>query len=389
MRVLGMISGTSHDGIDTAVVDFALQDDRLHGVVVAVGSTPYTGALRSSLVAALPPGQLDFAEVCRLDTLVGQAFAEVAKSVQDDLDGPLDLICSHGQTMFHWVDRHRALGTLQIGQSAWIAETTGAPVLSDLRIRDIAAGGQGAPLVSGMDLLLMGDLPGHPAALNLGGIANMTVRDGENGSYAYDLGPANALIDAAMMSLYELPYDADGRRGSAGSVDTGLLAALLAEPYYRQGLPKTTGKELFHQGYLANFYARFVDADGDNLIATLTALTAQVVAAEVIAAKVDTLLVSGGGFSNPTLMGMIQDLSPAVQINSTQVLGAPPDAKEAIGFALIGWQSMHGLAGAVPGCTGASGPRILGTLTAGGGPLRLPEPLTTPPGSLKLSAGKS
>lgn len=389
MRILGMISGTSHDGIDTAVVDFALRDGRLHGAVVAIGSTPYSDVLRGSLIAALPPGKLDFAEVCRLDTLVGQAFAEVAKSVQDDLDGPLDLICSHGQTMFHWVDGHRALGTLQIGQSAWIAETTGTPVLSDLRIRDIAAGGHGAPLVSGMDLLLMGDLPGHPAALNLGGIANMTVRDGENGPYAYDLGPANALIDAAMLSLYGVAYDTDGRRGSVGSVDSGLLAALLAEPYYRQDLPKTTGKELFHQGYLASFRGRFPDVDGDDLIATLTALAAEVVAAEVIAAKVDTLLVSGGGFANPTLMGMIEDLLPAVQVDSTQVLGAPPDAKEAIAFALIGWQSVHGLAGAVPGCTGASGSRILGTLAAGHGPLRLPESVPTPPGSLELSVGKS
>ncbi len=385
MKVLGMISGTSHDGIDTAVVDFHVHEKRLLGEIVSVGSTPYSDSLRSSLVAALPPGQIDFAEVCRLDTLVGQAFASAAASVQSGLPDPLDLICSHGQTMFHWVDGQRALGTLQIGQSAWIAETTGVPVLSDVRIRDITAGGQGAPIVSGMDLMLMGSLPGHPAALNLGGISNMTVRDGSNGPYAYDLGPANALIDAAMLSLHGLGYDADGRRGASGRVHIGLLNALLAEPYYRLPLPKTTGKELFNGAYLEAFLADFPELDSDDLIATLTALTAEVVAADVAQAGIDTLLVSGGGYANPTLMKMIAQRLPQVRVTSSQELGAPPAAKEAIAFALIGWQTAHGLAGAVSGCTGASGARILGAMTPGIGPLQLPSPLAVGPESLTLS----
>lgn len=388
MRVLGMISGTSHDGIDVAAVDFALRDGVLHGTVGHTGSTPYPDELRARLMRALPPAALTFGEVCELDTLIGQAFAEAATDAVRRTGG-VDLICSHGQTVFHWVDGRRALGTLQIGQPAWIAERTGVPVVADVRIRDVVAGGQGAPLVSMMDILLLAGLPGRPAALNLGGIANMTVLrpPGGGAPVAYDTGPANALIDAAAVRFSggRQRYDADGRLAAAGRVDQRLLADLLAEPYYRLAAPKTTGKELFHAGYLERALAAHPRLSGADVAATVTALTAETVAAQVREYEVDTLVASGGGCANPTLMRMLRERLAGVRLTTTDDFGAPSDAKEAIAFALIGWHTAHGLSGTVPSCTGAAGARVLGAVLPGAGPLRLPEPLPAAPAALRLT----
>ncbi|MFI7614270.1 anhydro-N-acetylmuramic acid kinase [Nonomuraea terrae] len=386
MRVLGMISGTSHDGIDVAVVDFELVGSTLEGRVGHTASTPYPDALRSRLIAALPPAPTTLAEVCELDTLIGQTFAEAAAAAIA-AGGPVDLVVSHGQTVYHWVEGAHALGTLQIGQPAWIAERTGTPVLSDVRIRDITAGGHGAPLVSVLDGLLLGGREGGAGALNLGGISNMTVvRDGE--LYAYDLGPANALIDAVVTSrgLHPRGFDEDGRIAASGRVDARLLEVLLEEPYYRLAPPKSTGKELFHLAYveqaLATAGVRPSDAD---LVATLTELTVRTVADGVRAAGVAALVVSGGGCRNPVIMDGLRGALPGVEVGPSDDLGAPADDKEAIAFALIGWLSAHGLPGTAPGGTGARGPRILGTLTPGSGPLALPAPVAEPPRSLVLS----
>lgn len=385
MNVLGMISGTSHDGIDAALIEFDLQGGTLHGTVLHTATTPYAAGLRDHLLRALPPGQLQFADVCQLDTLIGQAFAEVAATAIAR-SGPVDLICSHGQTVYHWVDGQRALGTLQLGQPAWIAERTGTPVVADVRIRDITAGGQGAPLVSQLDTLLLADLPGFPAALNLGGIANMTVLRGPRGPFAYDIGPANTLIDAAVVSsgAGTLGYDEGGRLAAAGLVDTGLLGELLREPYYALPAPKTTGKELFNGDYLATALARHAGLRPEDVVATVTALTAETVASEVRRHAVDALVVSGGGWANSTLMWMLRERLAGVTIRPSTDFGAPTDAKEAIAFALIGWHAAHGLPSVVPSCTGARAARILGAIVPGAGPLRLPAPLAEPPRALRL-----
>ncbi|MGA4992874.1 anhydro-N-acetylmuramic acid kinase [Nonomuraea bangladeshensis] len=391
MRILGMISGTSHDGIDVAVVDFTPEGEVLRGRVGHTASTPYPAELRARLLAALPPAPVTLAEVCVLDTLIGQCFAEAAAAAIE-AGGPVDLIVSHGQTVFHWVEEAHARGTLQIGQPAWIAERTGVPVLSDVRIRDITAGGHGAPLVSVLDGLLLGGLENGAAALNLGGISNMTVlREGR--LYAYDIGPANALIDAVVTArgLDPRGYDAGGAIAASGRVHPGLLAALLDEPYYRLAPPKSTGKELFHLGYVEAALASLPEGgtDGEvsdaDLVATLAELTVRTVAADVRAAGVATLVVSGGGCRNPVIMDGLRAALPGVRVSPSDAYGAPADDKEAIAFALIGWLSAHGLPGTVPGGTGASAPRVLGTLTPGAGPLVLPAPVTTPPRSLVLA----
>lgn len=385
MRVLGAISGTSHDGIDVAVVDFALSSGHLSAKIEHHTSIPYSPSLRDRLVAALPPAQTTLAEIGMLDTLIGQEFAAAVLAAVAQ-SGPVDLVCSHGQTVFHWIENGRAKGTLQIGQAAWIAEATGAPVVSDLRSRDIAAGGEGAPLVSVLDTLLLAGIPGTRAALNLGGISNMTVV-GAGEPVAYDIGPANALIDAAVIATAAHPagYDVGGALAAAGSVDQALLAVLLDEPYYALPSPKSTGKELFHDRYLR----AALDRSGRqprpvDLIATLTELTVRTVADQVLAQGIGTLAASGGGSHNTVLMAGLSRALPGVRVTTTDELGVPVDAKEAIAFALIGWLTAHGLPGSIASCTGARQARVLGTITPGAAPLRLAEPLAVAPESLSV-----
>ncbi|MBO9627472.1 MAG: anhydro-N-acetylmuramic acid kinase [Microbacterium sp.] len=385
MRVLGLLSGTSHDGIDVTVVDFTESDGALHGTVLHDDSIPYDPALRARLIAALPPAQTTLAEVCELDTLIGQVFADAAAAAVASV-GDVDVVCTHGQTVYHWVEAGHALGTLQIGQPAWIAERVGAPVVSDVRIRDITAGGHGAPLVSFLDELLLRGRPGVSAALNLGGIANITVVAAD-GLSAYDVGPANALIDAVVVAegLNDRGYDADAAIARAGTVDEDLLAALLADPYYALPAPKSTGKEHFHLDYVrAHTTGR--DLAPADLVRTLTELTVRTVAQDVRAAGIDYLAVSGGGCRNPLIMQGLRDALPGVEVVLADELGASADGKEAMLFALIGWCTMHGVPAVFPGATGAHAPRILGTITPGTGPLRMPEPVERVH-SLTLTAG--
>ena len=386
MRVLGMISGTSMDGIDAAVVDFDLDGATLHGRVLLAGTTPYPADVRTHLAAALPPAATSLEEVCRLDTAVGQAFAAVAAAAATAVGG-VDLVVSHGQTVFHWVEGGHALGTLQIGQPAWIAERVGAPVLSDVRIRDVAAGGHGAPLVSYLDSLLLAGRGGTAAALNLGGIANITVLRPDGTLVAYDTGPANALVDAVVAAdgLDPAGFDTDGRIAAAGRVDEALLAVLLDDPYYRLPPPRSTGKEHFHLPYVRDAVRRAgTDPTPEDLVRTLTELTVRTVADEVRRQGATFLATSGGGCHNPVLVDGLRAALPGVAVVPADSLGAGTDDKEAIAFALIGWCTAHGLPGTVPAGTGASGARILGTLTPGAGPLRLPEPLAAGPDRLLL-----
>jgi anhydro-N-acetylmuramic acid kinase len=380
VRVIGLISGTSFDAIEAAAVDFELAGDVLEARLVASSSRPYESQLRSRIAAALPPARTTLAEVCELDTLIGQAFAEAAATLE--LDSPAELVCSHGQTVFHWVEGRRALGTLQLGQPAWIAERLGVPVVSDVRIRDIAVGGQGAPLASVLDVLMLGDSDRPCAALNLGGIANVTViRPGEE-PFAYDTGPANALLDLAMArDGAGETFDRDGARARRGRVDAALLERLLSEPYYRLEPPKTTGKELFHAEYLAD-----VRLPLDDLLATLVALTVETLARELERWGVERVVASGGGARNAAIMVGLRTRLPGVDFSVFDELGVPAESKEAVVFALIGFLTAHGISGAIPSCTGASRAAVLGTITPGAAPLVLPKPVAVAPRRLVLHA---
>jgi anhydro-N-acetylmuramic acid kinase len=390
MIIIGLMSGTSVDAIDAAVGRFSVEGDQLVLETLGHAEFPWPADTRARLLAALPPAQTSLAEICALDVLVGAAFAEAAAAANAAFaDGAAVLVASHGQNMFHLVEQGRARATLQIGQPAVIAEALGLPVISDFRARDVAAGGQGAPLASTFDALwLAGAEP--RAALNLGGIANITVVAPGQALVAFDTGPASCLLDleAQRISQGVMACDVDGRMARAGRVHAELLRRLLAEPYYARTAPKSTGRELFDRDYVAEHAAGLVLSDAD-LMATLTELTAITVADACAAHQVRAVIASGGGVRNPALMAALQRRLGAIALSTTEALGLPSDAKEAYLFALLGWLSWHGLPGTLGSAgenaagevsTGARGPRILGRISPGAGPLHLPAPARMPAG---------
>ncbi|RKT57072.1 anhydro-N-acetylmuramic acid kinase [Saccharothrix australiensis] len=369
MRVIGLISGTSMDAIDVAVGDFTLDGPVVVLTPVAHGEHPFPPELRA------PPA--DARDLCVLDTRLGQAFAEAARP------HAADLVASLGQTAHHWVADGRCLGTLQVGAPAWIAEATGLPVVADFRVRDVAAGGHGAPLASTLDALWLAELPGA-VALNVGGIANIT-RITPDGVLACDTGPGNALMDAAMTALSGglRTHDVDGEFAARGHVHAELLDRLLADPYYARPAPKSTGKEHFDRAYLDRVTDGLV-MPAEDLLATLTELTARTVADACAGAS--TVIGSGGGMRNPVL---VDSLRRRVDLRRSDDLGLPADGKEAYLAALLGFLTWHGLPANVPAATGATGPRLLGSITPGRAPLRLPEPAGAPVTGLRIGGHRA
>lgn len=429
MIVLGVSSGTSADGIDVAAARLELDGALVSLTPLGHRTVPYTAGLRREIRDALPPAATTMETLCRLDTRIGQEFGRAARlGAQDLAGGRADLVASHGQTLFHWVGAAGArddagaagaagtpghapeddgapagvgtagtratgggtavLGTLQLGQPAWIAEATGLPVVSDLRTADVAAGGQGAPLAALLDVLLLAGRPAPTTALNLGGIANATVVREDAPPEAFDTGPGNALLDAAtrLVTGGRADFDADGALARSGRPEPALLALLLAEPYYRLPPPKTTGLELFHPGHLRAALDRVgTPGDGD-LLATLVEVTAVTVADALRPYGVADVLASGGGTRNPVLMERLAARLHPARLDTVDALGLDGDAKEAYLFALIGFLSWHGLPGSVAACTGARRAPVAGRLTPGAGPLRLPAPATTHPARLRVLA---
>lgn len=367
MRVLALSSGTSVDGIDVALADlnFAADPSTLELKPLGHLEVPWDAQLREQILASLPPAEVGVRQWCALDTRIGQAFGEAGRIGLAEL-GSAELVVSHGQTLFHHVAQGRVLGTLQVGQPAWIHAATGLPVISDLRSSDVAAGGHGAPLVSLLDQLWLGEQP--TAVLNIGGIANLTLVGGEEISTG-DTGPGNCLLDAAAAELGQ-KCDAGGALAAAGQVDSPALEALLADPYYARDFPRTTGREYFHRDYVAQRLAEAGVAvpTGNDLFATLTELTARTIADAVTGAQ--RLVLSGGGARNPVLVDRLAELTGEVTTSSE--LGLDADAKEAYLFALLGFLAVHGLPGTAPAqlsdplgprTTGAQRPVVLGSLT--------------------------
>jgi anhydro-N-acetylmuramic acid kinase len=389
MRVLGCMSGTSVDGIDVACADLALDGGVLICRYRGMTSTTFDPGLRVRIVAALPPGLPGAGELCELHAELGHAYASAFAVAGDDLaEGAADLAVLHGQTFYHWVDdTGRALGTLQLGSSSAVAERLGVPVISDLRSRDIAAGGQGAPMVPLFDALLLADRPGPGAAVNLGGIANLTVVDGGEVVTAYDIGPAGALMDpaAALASDGSRDYDADGAMAARGQVSARLLERLKADSYYRLPPPRSTGREHFNAAYLTAMLAGLEPTPaGVDVVATVTRLLVDLLADASRERGLAELVLSGGGSKNATTVGWLRSGLPGVAVRTTDELGVPAQAKEALAFAVLGYLTWNGLPGSVPAATGARHRSILGSSEPGSGPLVLPPPLDIAPSRLRL-----
>ena len=281
----------------------------------------------------------------------------------------MHLIGSHGQTAVHRPRSAGQLGaTLQIGEAAVIAERTGLPVVSDFRVRDVAAGGEGAPLVPLVDYLLFRK-PGTRRALqNIGGIANVTlVADTLGGTVAFDNGPGNMALDAVSRAASNgrEPFDRDGARAARGHIDHALLAELNQHPYLRLPPPKSTGRELFGKSFVYPLLARY-EQHLDDLQATLTRFSAEAIARsyrELLPFPPEEVYVSGGGALNLTLMRHLTELLAPARVGTTRDLGVDPEAKEALLFAVLANETLFGHAGNVPSATGAAGPRVLGKIT--------------------------
>jgi anhydro-N-acetylmuramic acid kinase len=338
------------DGIDGAVADFAWDGDAIAMTPLMHLERPWPDDVRARLHASLGPTTAQ--ELCELDQLIGQRAAEVADELM-----PAELVVSHGQTVHHEGEH----GTLQLGQPAWIAERTGAPVISDVRAADIAAGGHGAPLAGILDDLWLKGARTR-AALNLGGIANVTVVRPDQPPLAFDTGPGNCLLDEAARRTTGRPHDHDGGLARAGTVQSPLLDALLNDPYYALAPPKSTGREHFH------LPPQLPDAAPEDLLATLTELTAITVAAALAPYAPEEVVASGGGIRNPALMHALANRLPLV---TSDERGLPAQAKEAYLMALVGFLSFH----QVPLLTG---PRVLGRISPGRAPLQLPRPRARP-----------
>jgi anhydro-N-acetylmuramic acid kinase len=346
VRVAGLISGTSADGIDVAVVDIG---DRIE--VVAAKTVPYPPEVRRAILSVL-----DVATVSRLNFLLGELFAEALAGCGVPLN-TIELIGSHGQTIFHEGEPVDFLGrkiasTLQVGEASVIAARTGIETISDFRTADIAAGGKGAPLVPFLDYQLFRHAEIPRIALNIGGIANITVIPAgakPEDVVAFDTGPGNMLIDAVAP-----PFDRDGELARAGRVDRALLERLLADPYYQRDPPKSCGREQYGADFVA---AANID------VATATELTARTIASAI--ARYPTtreVIVSGGGAHNRFMMERLRALVTPRVTTSAQ-LGIDVDSKEAILFAVLAYETFHRRAGNVPSATGALRPMILGKIS--------------------------
>jgi anhydro-N-acetylmuramic acid kinase len=368
IAAVGLMSGTSADGIDAAVVDLWLEADRPHVELRAFETFPYSNEVRAGLFRCFSD-QATVREVCLLDAAVGEEFADAAERIVAGLDGavPLAFVATHGQTIWH-EPAGPGRSTLQIGQAARIAVRLGVPVVSDFRQQDFALGGQGAPLVPYLDHLLFAHSTRSRACQNLGGIGNVTYLPagaGPEAVIAFDTGPANALMDraAALVSEGQLTCDRDGLLAASAPVDEALLSELLSEPYLDQAPPKSTGRELFSAERVDQLWAR--GFRGAGLVSTLTQYTVRTIADayQRWLGAVDEVILAGGGVRNPELVRRLREALPKTEVRTADELGLNSDAKEAIAFAMFGYETLRGRPSNVPAATGAARAAIQGKIT--------------------------
>jgi len=377
MRVAGLMSGTSLDGIDVAIVEISGRGWAKRIRTLAFRTVPYPEDVRQAILS-VSNAATHTATISRLNFLLGELYAEALRLTARRARIPLDsiqLIGSHGQTIFHEGAPVKYLGrriasTLQIGEAAVLAERTGIPVVADFRPRDIAAGGRGAPLVPYVDYMLFRHRKLGRVALNIGGIANITAippSAGPEDVIAFDTGPGNMVVDALARRYTKgrWSYDRGGRLAARGHVNRELLDRLLKDPYFRQPPPKTAGREQ----YGAEFVERLLQTGLSllDLIATSTAFTAAAVAMGIERfvrprMPVDELIVSGGGVHNRQMMAQLAAFLPGVSLATSTDYGVDADAKEAIAFAVLAYETWHRRPANLPSATGARRAVVLGKI---------------------------
>jgi len=384
LLVVGLMSGTSADGIDAVVVRVPAQPSLETLGPVTHYHREYDAAERAAIFALFDPQGATAGAICEMSFRLGEWFAAAAGAAIQAAGhetGAIDLIGSHGQTIYHCPPGAPGTTTpctLQLGEPAVIAERTGITTVADFRVRDIAAGGHGAPLVSYVDQLLFRDSQMARAILNIGGIANVTVLPPATAAgrvpLAFDTGPGNMVLDwlAQQLSGGALACDLDGRLAAAGDPDAALLAELLEDEYFRRPPPKTTGRECFGAAYAARLLAR-ARARGLSAAATLataTALTVETIAraleaAEEKAGRIREVIAGGGGTRNPVLMRRLATRLGRVRLVTHEAYGISSQAKEALSFAILAAAAVRGEPNSVPSCTGARHATVMGKIVPG------------------------
>jgi anhydro-N-acetylmuramic acid kinase len=392
MVVAGVMSGTSADGVDVAVCRISPAS--------AKGGTPrvkllghvgvrYPKDVRAAVLCAMDADAIPVADLARLNWRLGEVYADAVEKAQSKLGVKIGLVGCHGQTVYHQGAASKYLGktlrvTWQMGEAAVIAERLRVPVIGDFRPADVAAGGQGAPLVPMLDYCMFRSAKVSRVLLNLGGIANLTAIPAEadiDGVMAFDTGPGNMVIDACMRRLYEREFDKGGVVARSGNVLKDVVEKVLKESYFSALPPKSCGREQFGEAFVSRFIAMCLKAGGredrdEDVVATATALTAVSIVdayrrfvwghvGQAAPLSPVEFVVAGGGTKNDLLMGMLRDglESLKVKVRLMEEFGVPAQAKEAVAFALLAWLSWNGLPGNVARATGAGRPVILGKIT--------------------------
>jgi anhydro-N-acetylmuramic acid kinase len=380
--IVGLMSGTSADGIDAVLV-------RMQGTGVGTTITiraqetlKYTAAVRAKILRCQGPSTTA-RDITLLDAYLGELFSHAVVHVCRSAGvspAEVDLVGSHGQTIYHHphpekMPGYAVTGSLQVGNAAVIAERTGITVVSGFRSRDMAAGGQGAPLAPILDYTLYHHASRGRIVVNIGGIANMTTLPAgaeKDGVCAFDTGPGNCLIDTAMEKFTDgrMQCDEDGRWASAGKVDAPLLKRLLDHPFLNEKPPKSLDKETFGHAFLDGLLTDFSDRQPKDLVATLTAFTVKSLTAAIMefalqTARYEEIIISGGGVHNPVIMEGLRGGFPKLVVSTTDDYGLPGKAKEAVLMAFLANEAVMGTPGNIPSATGAGSPVVLGSITPG------------------------
>ena len=380
MIVAGVMSGTSADGINVALVKIAARGQECpRHTILAHAEYPFPAPVRRAILSLMNAESARVADLARLNFLLGELYADAIAKTTRRHRIKLDLVGCHGQTLYHQGTPARFLGrtlavTWQTGEGALIAAQLGVPVVSDFRPSDMAAGGKGAPLVPFLDYVLYRDIHVGRIAQNIGGIANLTAipaKADPTRVVAFDTGPGNMLIDAVTEKLFKKRYDRDGRIAASGQVFDRVIKKLMQAPFFRQAPPKTAGREEFGHAYAQQFLRLCGRTDNRGAVATATALTAKTIGDAIrrfVLGKrgnFQEIVVSGGGAKNPTLMAMLRnELAPlGITLRLSDEFGVPTEAKEAVAFAVMAYETWHRRPSNVPSATGAKRPAILGKIS--------------------------
>ncbi|MDZ7925561.1 MAG: anhydro-N-acetylmuramic acid kinase [Marinagarivorans sp.] len=369
-RYIGMMSGTSADGIDAVIVETSSTNNRFR--LIATHSHPFSATIKQQIESLFDPSDNEIDRLGELDRALGHLYGEcvLALLTKSDISASsITAIGNHGQTLRHRPNSFSPF-SLQIGDAATLAAATGIPVISDFRRADIARGGQGAPLAPGFHQAQFRNASEYSCIINIGGIANITLLPPEaspskainKNVTGWDTGPGNGLMDAWINKTKALPFDDNGDWAAQGTIDHGLLDQLLAHPYFAKHPPKSTGKEEFTLSWLLE-HMKSHELLPEDIQRTLLELTARTIAQTLQVHTVDTAYVCGGGAYNKTLLLRLAELCPSIKITTTDDLGIAPTWVEAAAFAWLAHQFWHKLPGNLPSVTGARQTAVLGTLT--------------------------